>query len=149
MGIRFTKSAGGIVLNQKGAVLVVSSRGNAPIWTLPKGHIDEGEDALSAAKREIYEESGIQIKSLKYITDLGSYQRYRISRDGGEDKSESKEIFMFLFTTTEEDLHPVDPYNPEARWVKPDDVLGHLTHYKDKEFYLNFLNEIKEQKATA
>lgn len=29
-------------------------------WELPGGHIEEGEDWLSAAKRELYEESGIR-----------------------------------------------------------------------------------------
>ena len=133
-------------MNQEGQVLVVSQRGRA--WSLPKGRIDEGEDALTAAKREIYEESGVPIDSLTFVADLGSYQRFKMLPDGGEDKSQSKTIFMFLFTTAHEKLSPLDPANPEARWVKPDDVWGMLTHYKDKEFFLNFLNEIKEQKAT-
>ena len=54
--MKHTQSAGGVVLNKKGEVLVVSQRGTS--WSLPKGHIDKGEDALGAAKREIYEESG-------------------------------------------------------------------------------------------
>src|SRR3989344_3798974 len=146
METRFTRSAGGIVMNQRGQVLVVSQRGRA--WSLPKGHIDEGEDALTAAKREIFEEAGIPIDSLVLVMDLGNYQRFKISKDGGDDTSESKTIFMFLFTTSHEMLAPVDPANPEARWVLPDNVLGLLTHYKDKEFFSKFLYEVEEQKAT-
>ena len=52
-----TKSGGGVVLNEKGEVLVVSQRGNA--WSLPKGHIEAGEDAIAAARRETLEESGL------------------------------------------------------------------------------------------
>ena len=45
-----TRSAGGVVTNAAGEVLVVSQRGTS--WSLPKGHIDAGEDALAAARRE-------------------------------------------------------------------------------------------------
>ena len=40
-------SAGGVVLNTQNEVLVVSQHGDS--WSLPKGHIDQGEDALTAA----------------------------------------------------------------------------------------------------
>ena len=52
-----TQSAGGVVLNKKNEVLVVNQRGNS--WSLPKGHIEDGEDKIQTAKREVYEESGI------------------------------------------------------------------------------------------
>jgi len=128
---RKSRSAGGVVLNRRGEVLVVSQKGTS--WSFPKGHVDPGEDDLTAAKREIYEESGV--KQLELQGDLGSYQRHRIATDGGEDTSELKTIQMFLFTTTEDALAPVDPENPEARWVPQDQVADLLTHAKDKEFF--------------
>lgn len=126
-----TKSAGGVVLNDKGEVLVVSQRGKS--WSLPKGHIDRGEDALTAAKREIYEESGI--RELELIRELGTYERNKIGLDGGEDRSERKAITMFLFRTPEKELNPVDEDNPEARWVERSKVALLLTHEKDKQFF--------------
>lgn len=131
-----TQSAGGVVLNKDGGVLVVKQQGpNAFSWSLPKGHIDPGEDALTAAKREIEEESGIT--DLELIKDLGSYERYKIDIDGGDDKSELKELFFFLFRTNEIDLNPIDPGNPEARWLDKEEVADLLTHKKDKEFFLS------------
>jgi 8-oxo-dGTP pyrophosphatase MutT (NUDIX family) len=50
-----TKSAGGVVLNTTGEVLVVSQHGTS--WSLPKGHIEDDEDAMTAARRETEEES--------------------------------------------------------------------------------------------
>ncbi len=64
-----THSAGGVVTNNEGKVLAVSQRGTS--WSLAKGHIDAGEDSLVAARREIYEESGI--RDLELIRELGSY----------------------------------------------------------------------------
>jgi 8-oxo-dGTP pyrophosphatase MutT (NUDIX family) len=126
-----THSAGGVVTNREGEVLVVSQHGTS--WSLPKGHIDPGENALVAAKREIYEESGIC--DLEFVRELGSYERYKIGVDGGEDPSELKVITMFLFRTSEKSLKPVDPENPEAKWVEKSKVARLLTHEKDKEFF--------------
>jgi 8-oxo-dGTP pyrophosphatase MutT (NUDIX family) len=128
-----TESAGGIVFNKRGEVLVVRQHGTS--WSLPKGHIEAGEDRLAAARREIYEEAGVT--ALEYVAGLGSYERFKLSADGGEDASELKTIHMFLFKTVEDILRPVDPENPEARWVEPAEVAALLTHPKDREFFLS------------
>ena len=133
-----TQCAGGVVLNSCRLILVVNSRGKS--WSLPKGHIDPGEDSLTAAKREIYEESGV--RRLKLIKELGSYQRYRVSLDGGDDLSEFKTICIYLFTTEQEKLKPVDLDNPEARWVEKKKVADLLTHKKDKEFFRSVMDQI-------
>jgi predicted NUDIX family NTP pyrophosphohydrolase len=36
-------------------------------WSIPKGEYEEGEDALSAAKREFKEEMGIEVPDTTYI----------------------------------------------------------------------------------
>lgn len=126
-----TMSAGGVVLNRRGQVLVVNQRGKS--WSLPKGHIEAGEDVLAAARREIYEESGL--KELVLVKLLGSYERPRIGKHGGEDGAELKHLTFFLFTSSEEELGPIDPDNPEARWVDPSAVADLLTHPRDQEFF--------------
>ncbi len=118
---------GGVVLNTVGDILIVSQYGAG--WSLPKGHVEVGEDFLTTAKREIYEESGVL--DLKYIDDLGSYERM-----GGKNLDQLKHITIFLFQTKQMELKPVDPANPEARWVSKEEVVNFLTHEKDKEFWL-------------
>lgn len=127
-----TKSAGGVVLNREGQVLVVSQHGTS--WSLPKGRLEEGEDELAAARREIREESGLT--ALTLARELGSYQRQRLGVDGDDDPSELKTISMFLFETDETKLAPLDADNPEARWVDREDVAALLTHPKDQEFFI-------------
>ncbi|MBD3320930.1 MAG: NUDIX domain-containing protein [Chitinivibrionales bacterium] len=136
---KHTRSAGGIVVNNKGNVLVVNQ--NRDSWSLPKGHIKTDEEPLSAAIREIQEESGVT--DLQHIKYLGSYDRFKIARGGGEDTSELKTIMMHLFFSRQMHLEPVDPHNPEARWVKKEEVAGMLTHAKDKEFYYSVQKEIE------
>ena len=107
-------------------------------WSLPKGHVDKGETILDAAKREIYEETGI--KDLKLIKPLGDYGRYRIGLDGQDDKSEFKTINIFLFTSNQKELNPIDPNNPEAKWIPYNKVENYLTHLNDKVFFLKSLS---------
>ena len=140
-----TESAGGVVINRRGEILVVSQHGTS--WSLPKGHIEEGEDPFGAALREIHEESGIT--KLEFVAELGSYSRYKLSASGGEDRSELKTLHMFLFKTEQDELQPIDPENPEALWVEKKRVAELLTHPKDREFYLKKFLEPLLQKENA
>ena len=133
--MKYTKSAGGIVLNKKRQVVVVNQNNNS--WSLPKGHIENGETLLQAAKREIMEETGIS--NLKLVRNLGSYQRHKIGLMSKDDKTELKTIYMFEFTTEDIKLAPSDPHNPEAKWVEIDKVSDVLTHPLDREFFLKYL----------
>jgi 8-oxo-dGTP pyrophosphatase MutT (NUDIX family) len=133
-----TESAGGVVVNAEGRVLVVSQYGTS--WSLPKGHLEDGETPLAAALREIREETGVT--RLELVRPLGSYSRHRLGADGGEDRSELKTIHLFLFRTDVEELAPVDPDNPEARWVERESVAGLLTHARDREFFASILDAI-------
>ncbi|PIQ73756.1 hypothetical protein COV58_00785 [Candidatus Roizmanbacteria bacterium CG11_big_fil_rev_8_21_14_0_20_36_8] len=129
-------SAGGVVLNSDKMILVVNQNGDS--WSLPKGHIELGEDEMAAARREIYEESGID--NLDFVGQVGEYRRYKIGKNGGDDKTELKKITMFLFNTNQNILKSVDPENPEARWVKKNEVVQLLTHKKDKEFFTSIID---------
>ena len=61
------EAAGGIVENELGEMLLIYRRER---WDLPKGHIDAGEDALSAAIREIAEETGVV--GLNFVAQIGN-----------------------------------------------------------------------------
>ena len=38
------------------------------VWSMPSGHVEEGETEKEAAGRELYEETGIEPKGLKFIS---------------------------------------------------------------------------------
>ena len=132
-----TQSAGGVIENTEGKIVVVSQRGTS--WSLPKGHIEDGEDILAAAKREIYEETGIT--ELELVKDLGSYWRYKIGKEG-EDQTEKKTIFLLHFKTSQTKLAPIDKENPEARWVNREDVAEMLTAERDADFFRSVIDKL-------
>ena len=62
----------------------------------------------------------------------------------GAKTPELKTINIFLYKTDEMELNPIDPDNPEARWIEPDNVATLLTHPKDKAFFEKILLDVKE-----
>lgn len=140
-----TQSAGGIILNDEGLVLLVEQRRN--VWSLPKGHLEGKETPLEAALREIYEEAGITKLELK--KELGCYKRYKIGKDGKDDLAELKTMHIFLFTTDEKKTKPQDRTIAGLKWFEPEEVAEHLTHPKDQEFVRTALPVIKKYAARA
>ena len=126
------RSAGGVVVGPGNKIAVTCQNGDS--WSLPKGHLDEGEDSETAAVREIQEETGIQ--DVKIIEKLGEYERARIGKGGvGEVPEQPKHITIYLCVTNQTELSPIDPQNTDALWLNVQDVADKLTHPKDKEFF--------------
>lgn len=59
--------AGLLCFNHCGQILLVSAIGNNKCWLFPKGHIEKGETAATAAVREALEEAGIVATALSKI----------------------------------------------------------------------------------
>ena len=135
---KYVECAGAIIINNHQEIAIVNQ--NHDSWSLPKGHIDPGESKIDAAKRELYEETGI--KNATLIKYIGEYGRYRIGLDGQDDKSEHKTIFIYLFKSNQKILKPIDPHNPEAKWVPYQEVEKNLTHPNDKEFFKKEIQSI-------
>jgi ADP-ribose pyrophosphatase YjhB (NUDIX family) len=69
----FELIARGVILH-KGKILVCKAVGHANYF-LPGGHIDFGEGAEQALKRELLEELGVEVKTLKYIGSVENIYR--------------------------------------------------------------------------
>ena len=126
-GMLRSRAAGGVVVDPLGRVVVVRQR--ARTWSLPKGHVEAGEDVLDAARREIHEECGLA--DLELVRELGSYTRLGF----GHGLPERKTITLFLFRSPEAPLRPLDPANPEARWVAPESVAATLSNPADGRYF--------------
>jgi 8-oxo-dGTP diphosphatase len=120
-------AAGAVVLRRRagvGEVLVVH-RPKYDDWSLPKGKLDPGEDARTAAVREVLEESGAWIRLGPPLTD----QAYTF--DGG---NRTKLVRYWVGRLMED--HETSAYEPneevdEVRWVSLEDAAGVLTHAHD------------------
>ncbi len=106
-------SAGGIVVDARDRVALVRQRDRKKRWrwTLPKGRIDDGESAETAALREVYEESGLVARIVRPLAfDDGRahftyfYEMALVADDGTHD-GETREV---RFVTLVEAIELVD-----------------------------------------
>jgi 8-oxo-dGTP pyrophosphatase MutT (NUDIX family) len=59
---RIERSAGGVVVRRiEGDYHVLIIRDPYDNWGLPKGHLERGEDERTAARREVREETGLEV----------------------------------------------------------------------------------------
>jgi 8-oxo-dGTP pyrophosphatase MutT (NUDIX family) len=130
--MRTNEAAGGVVVGPGGKIVLVEQHSNS--WSLPKGGVEEGESLLTAALREIHEETGLN--DLRLIGELGSYERNSIGPGGVGETTEwgNRKRSFFLFLTSHADLSPQDTEVTNIRWVTVPEALELLTHPKDKEF---------------
>lgn len=118
-------SAGGIVFNDKGQVLLTKHSQNHH-WSFPKGLIDPGQTSEQAAVREVKEEGGVEAG----IIDKIGYSKYVYSLDR---EKIFKIVTYFLMKYTSGDPKNHDWEVEEAGWYEPDEALGQLTFPQDKE----------------
>jgi 8-oxo-dGTP diphosphatase len=63
---RFTVTAGAIIFNDKGEVLLLKHRFRAGSgWGLPGGFLEKGEQPIDALRRELREEIGLEVEDAK------------------------------------------------------------------------------------
>lgn len=94
---KFTVSAGAVVLNEKGEVLLLDHllRPTANGWGIPGGFINPAEQIDEAVKREIMEETGLELENLQLVwvrTINRHIEAIFVATGKGEAKVKSMEI---------------------------------------------------------
>lgn len=79
-------------------------------WSLPGGHIDEGEDPLAAAIREVKEETGVTIVPEEIKLKVVALHHHI-------DREELYAAFAFAVTLTEQPIITSEEREGEARWI--------------------------------
>jgi 8-oxo-dGTP pyrophosphatase MutT (NUDIX family) len=118
------KSAGGVVVRPiEGQLHVLLIRDPYGNWGLPKGHLEEGEQAAEAALREVREETGLD--DLLLGPELNTIDWY--FRLHGT--LVHKFCAFFLIVSDEGDPVPeLDEGITECVWVPAEAALGQITY---------------------
>ncbi|MBI2600504.1 NUDIX domain-containing protein [Candidatus Daviesbacteria bacterium] len=120
-------SAGGIVFNDKGQVLVTQHSQNKH-WSFPKGWIDQGEPSKEAALREVREEGGV----ITEIVDKVGYSKYVYTLNG---EKIFKVVTYFLMKYQSGDIADHDWEVSDIGWFESEDALKKLSFSQDKELF--------------
>ena len=123
------RSAGGVVVRaQGGTPHVLLIRDPYRNWGLPKGHLEEGEDAATAALREVREETGLE--RIELGPALGSIDWY-FRRD---DRLVHKFCSFFLMISSAGNAIPeVSEGITECVWLPPEQAMARVTYDNARE----------------
>jgi 8-oxo-dGTP pyrophosphatase MutT (NUDIX family) len=106
-------SAGGLVIDgdhANAALIGRLDRRGTLLWSLPKGHIEQGETPEQAAEREVREETGI---SGSVLRELGTIDYWFVV----ESRRVHKTVHHFLLTALGGELSDEDLEVTEVAWV--------------------------------
>ena len=138
----------GIVLINKHNKVFVGKRIDNPknFWQMPQGGVDDGEDLLTAAYRELKEETSIS--NVKLIKEIENTLTYELPENllgiiwKGKYKGQKQKWYLMRYLGEDKDINvkTTKPEFFEWKWVDIDEITEIVVDFK-----LNVYKELKEK----
>ena len=145
------RSGVGIVLLNKENKVFVAKRIDNPknFWQMPQGGVDDGEDYLSAAFRELEEETSV--KNVKLIKEIEGTTSYELPDNllgivwKGKYKGQKQKWFLMRYIGKDEDIN-INTKKPEFlewKWIDISRITEVVVDFK-LEVYKELQEKIKK-----
>ena len=135
------------MLNKKNKIFVAKRIDNPKnYWQMPQGGIDDDEDYLIAAYRELREETGI--KNVELIKELDGFTTYKLPTNllgiiwKGKYKGQKQKWFVMRFLGNDDEIN-IKTKNPEFldwKWINLEDLPKIAVNFK-----LNVYKSLKRE----
>ena len=139
-----------IVLNKKNQIFVAKRIDNPKnFWQMPQGGVDDGEDYLSAAFRELEEETSV--KNVKLIKEIEGTTSYELPDNllgiiwKGKYKGQKQKWFLMRYIGKDEDIN-INTKKPEFlewKWIDISRITEVVVDFK-LEVYKELQEKIKK-----
>ena len=138
-----------VLLNNENKVFVGKRIDNpSNFWQMPQGGVDQNEQMLEAAKRELEEETGIT--KIILIKELNYWLEYELPKSlinkiwKGKYKGQKQKWFIMKFTGDRKDIN-IKTKHPEFldwKWIKPSKLPNIVVDFKVN-VYKKILKELE------
>ena len=139
----------GIVLLNHENKVFVGKRIDNPVnfWQLPQGGVNKNEDLLSAANRELKEETGVE--SVKLIKEIDNWLTYELPKNllgkiwKGKYRGQKQKWFIMKFVGNEEEIN-IKTKNAEFKewkWINVNQLINVVVSFK-LDVYKSIVKEI-------
>lgn len=119
------KSCGAVVVKiEKGKVFYLIEKMNVGHYSLPKGHVIDGETELETAKREIKEETNLDVIFYHGFREVVFYHPY--------EDVEKEVVFFMAETYDSKNMKPQTSEVTELLFLPYEEALNLLTYETDK-----------------
>ncbi|USU09289.1 RNA pyrophosphohydrolase [Sphingomonadaceae bacterium OTU29MARTA1] len=138
-GLPYRPCAGVMLVNKDGKVFVGQRMDSTlEAWQMPQGGIDPGEDALTAAIRELSEETGVTADNVALIAEAPGEFLYDLPEDmigkvwKGKWRGQRQRWFLFRFLGEDGDVDIATPHQEFRawRWSDPADLPAMIVPFK-------------------
>ena len=149
INLPYRKGVGMMVFNDKKKIFVGKRIDNQKAWQMPQGGIDNNENCETAARRELYEETGIQSiriiqKSKKeYTYDLPEHLLGKIWKGKYMGQKQNWFLIKFLGPDSEINLNQKYPEFNEWKWVDINELPRLIVPFK-KKLYLSVIKDFSK-----
>ena len=128
----------GIVLLNSDNKVFVGKRIDNPVnfWQMPQGGVDDNENLLYAANRELKEETGVE--SVKFIKEIDNWLTYELPKNllgkiwKGKYRGQKQKWFIMRFVGDEEEIN-IKTKNAEFlewKWIDANQLLNVVIDFK-------------------
>ena len=128
----------GVVLLNSDNKVFVGKRIDNPVnfWQMPQGGVNDNENLLYAANRELKEETGVE--SVKFIKEIDNWLTYELPKNllgkiwEGKYRGQKQKWFIMRFVGNEEEIN-IKTKNAEFlewKWIDANQLLNVVIDFK-------------------